>query len=257
MMELMESRGNSASVPSRRQVHRSRAVLMMARLEADLADNLCLVCDISPLGARLKTTQDIAVGDRVLLDFGDMLEVAGTARWSDGGTCGIEFAHPVDLAPLFDRAGAARNGRYAVREPMPPRARRSQPRLRRCAHLALQHAGSSVAADLFDISPAGARIVVGDPGQFTVGSRVGFSVEDRFDCEGTVRWIGRSAIGVAFDPPLRLWKLEKWLLDGIAQCQDCQVADCSAPAFRGALAKRELALQVGTGSHEPGRKGER
>ncbi len=231
---------------SRRRTHRSRPGLMMARLASDTADDLCLVTDLSPRGAGLRTIRPRSEGERVLLDFGDALVVGGTMRWNENGRCGVEFDEVVDLGPLFE-AGLFRSGSLAHGEARAPtrlrgpRQRRAQPRLRRCARVVLQHGGRNLVGQLIDVSPAGGRIDLVDTAGFGVGDRVSFWVEDRFDCEGEVRWIAPQALGVAFDPPLRVWKLEKWLVDGMEKCGECRVESCAAPSFNRALRRRKAA----------------
>lgn len=225
--------------PSRRKVHRSRAVLLMARLETEWADDLCLISDISPAGAGLRTARAMVVGEAVKLEFGDTLVVGGTVRWLKDGCCGVEFDRVIDLEPLFRRAGMTEQVRRALQDRGEPMGRRAQPRLRRCAEVLVRHERNDLPGQLVDLSPDGARIDLAEPAAIAPGDRVNFTIEDRLDCEGTVRWVrGRSA-GVAFETPLRLWKLEKWLVAGLDRCGECRVAQCSAPSFKRALARRD------------------
>lgn len=251
MMERTEGVMNPVELPERRRADRSRTVLMMARLEAELADDICLICNISPLGARVRTAQELAPGQAVRLDFGDALVVAGTVRWAQTGECGIEFERPADLAPLFAQAAESDAGRPVFVAPQ-----RAHPRLRRCAHVVVRHAQGAMEADLYDVSPAGARLDLADPAGFALGDRVSFAIEDRFDCEGRVRWVGQRSIGVTFDAPLRIWKLEKWLLDSLDQCGECEATECSAPSFGRALANRTTKSVEVHGSQEREREGE-
>ena len=171
-------------------------------------------------------------------------------RWVSGHDAGIEFDRPVDLAPLFAQSGGAE-----ARRPVFAAPRRAQPRLRRCARVVIRHGRGEIAADLYDVSPAGARLDLADSARFAIGDRVSFAIEDRFDCEGLVCWVGPRAIGVTFDAPLRIWTLEKWLLDALEQCGDCEAVECSAPSFGRALAKQNTGLVDATGSIEPGQEG--
>lgn len=220
------------AVPGRRKVHRSHAVLLMARLEGEAADDLCLVCDISPLGAGLKTAQATFPGERIVLDFGDALAVPGSVQWNGDGQCGVAFDHAVDLEPLFRHADHLARVGAIESDGTEPGHRRSHPRLRRCAQVTINRGGMRLTGDLHDISPNGARIEMDMVCGIAPGDRLALAIEDRFDAEGIVRWIGEHAMGVAFDPPMRLWKLEKWLVEGIERCADCDAGDCSAPAFR-------------------------
>lgn len=222
--------------PSRRRVRRSQAVLMMGRLEADMADDLCLVCDISPLGARLKTVQPVVLGDHLTLDFGDLLKIGGTVRWCEDGYCGLEFDGAVDLAPLFHIAAHPHS-------PDAPagaegQSRRAHPRLRRCADVVIRQRGKRLRGQLFDISPVGGRIDLVSTDDFVPGDPISFTIEDRFEGEGSVRWVDQDRIGVSFDPPLRLWKLEKWLVEGLDRCTDCTADACVAPSFKRAVRKQ-------------------
>lgn len=219
----------AVTTPSRRRVQRSRSLLMAARLETAQVDELCLVLDISPCGAAVRTIAPRSVDEPVRLDFGDSFAAAGTVRWSGDGHCGIEFDDIVDLAPLFVPAGSSASARTApAREAAG--ARRTQPRMRRRTQVVLRYGDERQAGELHDVSAVGSRINLATTSGLQRGDRVSFWVEDRFECHGTIRWVTPGAIGVAFDPTLRFWKLEKWLCDKAGQGADGAVEARSAPS---------------------------
>ena len=227
---------NAASKPSRRRVHRSRGLKMTARLVTAKADDLCLVSDISPFGAGVSTMQRTAPGDLVTLDFGDKLLIRGIVIWSAEGRCGITFDHLVDLAPLFLTEQGSSRSPAAATDPATPH-RRASPRLRRCADVVIRHGTQKFGGRLFDVSQTGCRVDLAEAMTLARGDRVHFEIVDRIECEAVVCWSNAGSVGLEFDPPLRLWKLEKLLIDAMGRCPNCQSDACEAPSFHQSPAK--------------------
>jgi len=55
------------------------------------------VCDISSLGARVRTTAPLRAGDRAVLAFADLPSLNAFVRWSDGGESGLVFEAPIPM----------------------------------------------------------------------------------------------------------------------------------------------------------------
>ena len=55
------------------------------------------VCDISSLGARVRTTAPLRAGDRAVLAFADLPSLNAFVRWSDGGEFGLVFEAPIPM----------------------------------------------------------------------------------------------------------------------------------------------------------------
>jgi len=201
-------------MPMRRGANRSRSLLIMARLQAGAVDERCLVLDISPCGAAVRTTVPLNVDARVRLDIGACLTAIGTVRWNRHGHGGVEFDQPVDLAPLLAALGVPAT-------PGPARTaaaagRRSEPRIPWSTTVELQHGDERCAGELHDVSATGGRINLASTRGLQRGERVVVRIDDRFDGQGLVRWVTPGAIGLAFDPPLPLWRLEPQLATAAA-----------------------------------------
>jgi hypothetical protein len=55
------------------------------------------VCDISSLGARVRTSSALREGDRAVVAFADMPSLNAYVRWSDGGESGLVFETPIPM----------------------------------------------------------------------------------------------------------------------------------------------------------------
>jgi hypothetical protein len=55
------------------------------------------VCDISSLGARVRTRSALKEGDRAVIALADMPPLNAYVRWSDGGEAGLIFETPIPM----------------------------------------------------------------------------------------------------------------------------------------------------------------
>jgi hypothetical protein len=55
------------------------------------------VCDVSSLGARVRTASALAPGDRVVVDLRDLPSIAAYVRWTDGDEAGLVFETPIPM----------------------------------------------------------------------------------------------------------------------------------------------------------------
>lgn len=202
----------------------SRAVLLMARMVTDSADDFCIVSNISPEGACIESTLPLTAPDTITLDFGNLLKVSGKVRWTAGQRAGIAFDHAVDLAPLCSRG----TDPSAL-----PDTRRGHPRVRRCADLHIQHEGATRAGELHDISPSGFGVEL-DSVALTPGDRILVELPQIGQRMASVRWTADQRAGAAFDRPLPLWVLDRWLSAEAHKCLHCAIPTCPSPTFKGA-----------------------
>jgi hypothetical protein len=56
-----------------------------------------LVCDISNLGARIRTSSSLNAGDRAVVEFADLPSIPAYVRWSDGEESGLSFETPIPM----------------------------------------------------------------------------------------------------------------------------------------------------------------
>ena len=55
------------------------------------------VCDISSLGARVRTGRPLKAGDRAIIALADLPSLNGFVRWSDGDESGLVFETPIPM----------------------------------------------------------------------------------------------------------------------------------------------------------------
>jgi hypothetical protein len=55
------------------------------------------VCDISSMGARIKTTSPLKAGDRAVISLGDLPSLESFVRWTDGDEAGVIFETPIPM----------------------------------------------------------------------------------------------------------------------------------------------------------------
>ena len=55
------------------------------------------VCDISSLGARIRTRSALTEGDRAIISFADLPSLKAFVRWSDGEESGLVFETPIPM----------------------------------------------------------------------------------------------------------------------------------------------------------------
>lgn len=218
-----------------RRSERAFAVLLVARVASPTHDDLALVRDISPFGARIRTRVPLIAGMTVNLEFGDMLTAAGTVRWVTSSHAGVEFTAPVDIGCVLVKPGAERKVFGAE-------ARRAVPRIRRCGDVRLWHGGQAHGGTIIDLSPRGCRIELFGNDTPATGDWVAVEVKGFAEREASVRWVRGRELGLSFDKAIPLWDLDEWLYAETGKCHDCSTVECSAPSFnlslRGSLSVR-------------------
>lgn len=58
------------------------------------------VCDISSLGARVRTRAPLSAGDRAMITLADMPPIRAYVRWSDGEESGLVFETAIPMQIL-------------------------------------------------------------------------------------------------------------------------------------------------------------
>jgi hypothetical protein len=82
--------------------NRRRAIPRMrvdASASVRTASRTCraVVCDISSLGARVRTDPVLAAGDRAVVEFTDLPTINAYVRWTDGEESGLIFETPIPM----------------------------------------------------------------------------------------------------------------------------------------------------------------
>jgi hypothetical protein len=213
----------------RRQSHRSQAVLLMARLVGTTFDTICVVQDVSPFGAKIKTGMALAEQDLVTLQIGQDFEIPAVVRWRRGEFVGLSFGKKLPEVSLVT-ALAQEKGR------------RSSQRFRRCANVLVTTPHGELAGELVNLSTTGAGIAL-EPGKsVAIGTHVTMTIKRFLQRSARVQWTAEAQLGLAFDAPLRLAKMEECLIGWLENCRQCLSPVCPAPSFQLSLTKRADAV---------------
>ena len=86
--KLIQSRRRSMPRVSVEATATLRAVGQVSRAQ---------VCDISSLGARIRTSSSLSAGDRAIVEFADLPAIPAYVRWSDGEESGLSFETPIPM----------------------------------------------------------------------------------------------------------------------------------------------------------------
>lgn len=83
--------------PHRRRAIPRVAVEASATLRTGGRTRRAAVCDISSVGARVRTHSPLTPGDRAMVTLDNMPTISAYVRWSDGGESGLSFETPIPM----------------------------------------------------------------------------------------------------------------------------------------------------------------
>ena len=83
--------------PNRRRAIPRMSVDASASLHTAGRTRRAVVCDISSLGARVRTDSALTAGDRAVVEFTDLPTIIAYVRWSDGDESGLIFETPIPM----------------------------------------------------------------------------------------------------------------------------------------------------------------
>jgi len=84
--------------PNRRRAIPRMSVEASALVRAAGRSRRAVVCDISSLGARVRTDSPLlSAGDRTVVELTDLPSINAYVRWSDGQECGLIFETPIPM----------------------------------------------------------------------------------------------------------------------------------------------------------------
>ena len=200
------SRGNvplsgPAIADERRHGARHIAVMRVAKLHTRFGEELCLVRNISAGGLMASIWSDLAIGDALTAEFKSGHRASGHVVWRRENRIGVQFDAETDVATVLG----------GDEDPAPgfhPRA----PRINIKARGRLRCGARYYAVDLRDISQGGARIASADPDVWEkIDGAIVLSVTGLPPIEGTARWHDASNAGLAFNTPIPLDTIARWI----------------------------------------------
>ena len=83
--------------PNRRRTMPRVTIEASATLRTGGKTHHARVCDISSLGARVRTRSTVTPGDRAVIAFPDLPPINGFVRWCDGEESGLAFETPIPI----------------------------------------------------------------------------------------------------------------------------------------------------------------
>jgi hypothetical protein len=189
------------SSDERRHGARHIAVMRVAKLHTRHGEELCLVRNISAGGLMANIWSDIAIGDPLTAEFKSGQHASGGVVWRRENRIGVQFDTPVDVAVVLG----------GDEDPAPgfhPRA----PRVNIAARGRLRCGARYYAVDLRDISQGGAKVIAADPEVWEkIDGPIVLSLTGLPPIEGTARWHATGHAGIAFNAPIPLDKIARWI----------------------------------------------
>lgn len=191
------------SSDERRHGARHIAVMRVAKLHTRHGEELCLVRNISDGGLMANVWSNLAVGDPLTAEFKSGHRASGQVAWRRENQIGVQFDETTDVATVLG----------GDEDPAPgfhPRA----PRVNINARGRLRCGARYYAVDVHDISQGGAKVVSADPEVWEkIDGAVVLSMTGLPPIEGTARWHDNSNAGLAFNTPIPLDTIARWIAE--------------------------------------------
>jgi hypothetical protein len=194
----------TAEDADRREGPRHIAVMRVAKLHTAKGEELCLVRNISSGGLMAHVWSNLDNGDLVNAEFKSGSSVSGHVVWRRENKVGVQFDEPIDVDAVLS----------GDEDPEPdfyPRA----PRVSVAIKGRLRCGARYYAIDVENISQGGTRIACGDTDldERMDNYAVVLTVPGLPPIEGTARWHGEGRAGIAFNTPVPLDTLARWIAD--------------------------------------------
>ena len=190
----------------RREGPRHIAVMRVAKLHTEKGEELCLVRNISAGGLMAHIWSNLQVGDPLAAEFKSGHVATGKVVWRREQRIGVQFDELVDVAQVLG----------GDEDPAPgftPRA----PRVTLSVKGRLRCGARYYQVDVRNISQGGIQISCDDPDlderidNFTVV----LTLNGLPPIEGTARWHGDGKAGIAFNTPIPLDTIGRWIAESL------------------------------------------
>lgn len=182
----------------RRRQPRQVALLRVALLHAQGANDICLVKNLSANGLSAQVYRRLTIDEPVEIEFRSGELLAGSVVWEHDWEVGLAFPQPIDVAEVLASRWVTENGR-----------RRAVPRIPVDCRGQLSDGLRSLQIVLRDISQCGASVQTKVP--LSLMSNVVMILPDLPPLAGVVRWTGKDTIGISFNECLAFERLARWI----------------------------------------------
>ena len=173
---------------------RTQTTFRVARVVANGDEGLARLRDVSDHGVGLRLYMPVALGDRLVVQFGDTTWVTGHVVWTCAADCGIALDAPIDSGSML--AHLAREGRQAGARPL---------RLSLAAAATAQGERGPQHVELVDVSQRGVKFR--HEGVFSKGLLVKLTLPSGMQARGIVRWSSDGLAGLMLLEPLSVESL--------------------------------------------------
>lgn len=173
--------GQAEDLNEKRVEPRVALLLRSAKLIGPSGEFLCIVCDVSKSGARLRLFHPVVDDEGLLLETANGQRFAVEKVWERESEAGIRFTDVVDIMEFIAEVGP-----FPKR---PVRIRLNRPAL-------LRYAGNAVVATIHDLSRQGAKIETSQ--RLAIGQTLRLEGEQLPSFDATVRWRRHPSYGLVF-----------------------------------------------------------
>jgi hypothetical protein len=187
----------------RRRMPRQATVMRVATIHGPAGKELCLVRNISAAGLQARVYRHRRAGDVIDIEFKEGQVLRGTIVWARDYRIGVEFHGTANLEDLLTSRWS---GEGLMTRPRPIRLEGNCPGILR--------AGSRLlGVRVRNVSQGGANVLVAEP----VAERDAvLSLPGLPTLAGIIRWQSSEMAGMAFNEPLAVSVLARWI--GDRQC---------------------------------------
>jgi hypothetical protein len=192
------SEADTASQPTsdRRSHERFVTVFRLAKLIGD-REEFCLVRNVSAGGVKAQVFTPKAVGDSIVVDFGDEQPLSAHVAWVEDDNIGLSFDARIDV------------GRALSKAPPPGRSRARPIRLTIGFDIMAMIDEGAEPCRLLDISQGGAKLAM-ERAPYP-GDQMTLEIEGLGKLNCVVRWTREGQVGVAFPGQLPYRNLAAWV----------------------------------------------
>jgi hypothetical protein len=173
-------------------------ILRIGVLSQEGKTSFCLVRNVSAGGVQVKLYTASFERGEVTFRVADEDPLRARIAWIEKGIAGIEFHDgigPSALLRLQQKLAAVR--------------RRSTPRVKASAFVAIRIGGRTLRASLCDISSMGARVRTSRP--LPVGGAALIRFPDMPEMRAFIRWTAETESGVIFETPIPMSVIAAWI----------------------------------------------
>jgi len=181
----------------RRRDLRHATTLQVAKLASRLGEELCILRDISPGGAKVMVYHSLTPSEPVMLSLKTGHEIAGRVAWCSDDIVGVTFDRRIAVLELLAHRALNRFG-HRIRSP----------RLAVDLPAAIEIDDSRIDVRIRDVSQAGMRITVNR--LVKDGQPCALDVPAMGKRQAIVRWCRNGEAGIALKQPLTYPEFAAW-----------------------------------------------